>query len=1079
MNNKSLKRILSIALIALMAVFALSFVACDNGGEPSVIGGNTVTEIYIEKSKMPRQLYVQGQELDLTGGVLTTVIDGAESPMPLTAEGITVSGYDKNTVGNQTVTVTYKEKTTTFPVTVIAPAVAENYEATYFVGDVFNKTKGKLRLAKDNGDTFVVNMSDPAVVVTSFDSSKEGEKSVSVSYTKDGKTYNCSFNVTFYAPSEIKFVAPKKTSYSSTDAQLNLSGGYLTVKAAAPAKLSKSVTLTQDMVSGYNPGALTLDNRYEPVTQVITVSYAGQTWTFNVSVTFSGRSVIEELAKQFSDLTWGGTDLPTLTEEQMYAAVDAMEVYLGLAPAEQELISEETLTSIVRAATVGAEELYAIELNSLADAFMLNFSTGSLAILGKTYEVIENAAERLSDPNDGFNRYSAILRAIKSGYASVQLTSTLLVSNYVVTHAEAANETIVPMLEHMLNVYDTMKGIPEDWDLETLEAYSGKILDTVSMILLSEYKGYNYMALYNPITNWRADFFEIIYTYYYEIKEGGKEDIQTKLWGVVPAPGLVYTWYTTFMNAYNEAYNIYANAESGKSVLYDTSKFFYYYTTTVKLANQIKSEGTPMDKGIYELLSGDVLIESYLRRGSSGYLAIMGLALNDSDVVDVWEAYLPIYEKYLSVANQEQYTAFLADNKADMQVLFSMLADLTPAQFHSFLSSLNYLYDNTGGALPLFNYSQNGATSVFVACVVSTCMSSTPESTRAMLQNLFLAVEYYSLRNNSKKAIEYFIMAMDAVMAAEGVSAEDKDAFFAAYGMQTLFDKYKAIYDAVKDQTKIETDSDLAAKLEELNSWMDKYDEMLSVIVNTDTSTDEGMMRVNMAYPLMFAIYDKIEQLRNEIMQTEEGVFALTAKEYSVLSDGEDVIFTLDTRYYSVKSITVNLMLSNAMGKDLVWDIHNVDGLAELFTKIVDVMYAEFNGKAYDGNIYDIIAIFKNTTPETKYAFFQLQGTQMLYGAIERYMRSVLPAELVETGIVRYMLDADIYYWVYQYDKENLEALATFRANLEAVSMALIGNEYADVFAEIMGDMYDFLEGEYDNLKDVVIPEAPEEEPEE
>ena len=77
-----------------------------------------------------------------------------------------------------------------------------------------------------------------------------------------------------------------------------------------------------------------------------------------------------------------------------------------------------------------------------------------------------------------------------------------------------------------------------------------------------------------------------------------------------------------------------------------------------------------------------------------------------------------------------------------MQVLLGMIIDLTPTQLHSFLSTLNYLYDNTRGALPLFDYSENGATSVLVACVVSTCMSSTPDTTRAMLQNLFLATEY-------------------------------------------------------------------------------------------------------------------------------------------------------------------------------------------------------------------------------------------------------------------------------------------------------------------------------------------------
>ena len=151
MNTRSIKKILALTLLVLIAVFAFSVVSCDDSG--SSITGNTVTEIYIEKSDIPRQLYVEGQELELAGGVLTTVVNGEKSPIPLTSEGITVSGYDKNTVGTQTVTVTYKEQTTTFTVTVIARAAAENYDTDYFVNDAFNKTKGRLRLAKDNGET--------------------------------------------------------------------------------------------------------------------------------------------------------------------------------------------------------------------------------------------------------------------------------------------------------------------------------------------------------------------------------------------------------------------------------------------------------------------------------------------------------------------------------------------------------------------------------------------------------------------------------------------------------------------------------------------------------------------------------------------------------------------------------------------------------------------------------------------------------------------------------------------------------------------------------------------------------------
>ena len=43
--NNSVKRILSVALLVIVAVFAFSFISCDNGSTP-IVSGNTVTEIY-------------------------------------------------------------------------------------------------------------------------------------------------------------------------------------------------------------------------------------------------------------------------------------------------------------------------------------------------------------------------------------------------------------------------------------------------------------------------------------------------------------------------------------------------------------------------------------------------------------------------------------------------------------------------------------------------------------------------------------------------------------------------------------------------------------------------------------------------------------------------------------------------------------------------------------------------------------------------------------------------------------------------------------------------------------------------
>ena len=47
--------------------------------------GEKVEQIYINKTNSPRLSYVQGQELDLSTGLLTAVIDGEESLIPLNA----------------------------------------------------------------------------------------------------------------------------------------------------------------------------------------------------------------------------------------------------------------------------------------------------------------------------------------------------------------------------------------------------------------------------------------------------------------------------------------------------------------------------------------------------------------------------------------------------------------------------------------------------------------------------------------------------------------------------------------------------------------------------------------------------------------------------------------------------------------------------------------------------------------------------------------------------------------------------------------------------------------------------------
>ena len=79
---------------------------------------NEVTGISI-KNTPTKTTYIIGENLDLTGGTLTVSYeDGSTAELPMTSSEVGVTGYNANETTEQTITVTYAEKSTTFTVTV-------------------------------------------------------------------------------------------------------------------------------------------------------------------------------------------------------------------------------------------------------------------------------------------------------------------------------------------------------------------------------------------------------------------------------------------------------------------------------------------------------------------------------------------------------------------------------------------------------------------------------------------------------------------------------------------------------------------------------------------------------------------------------------------------------------------------------------------------------------------------------------------------------------------------------------------------------------------------------------------------
>lgn len=131
--------------------------------------------------------YVEGQDLDLTGMEVQAVYSDS-STVALESGDYTVTGYDKATLGEQTIIVTYEGKTATFSVTVNAKT-ATGIEITvkpaktaYYIGEELDTAGMVVTASFDNGTSEAVT----GYTFSGYDSAETGTKTVTVTY--EGKT---------------------------------------------------------------------------------------------------------------------------------------------------------------------------------------------------------------------------------------------------------------------------------------------------------------------------------------------------------------------------------------------------------------------------------------------------------------------------------------------------------------------------------------------------------------------------------------------------------------------------------------------------------------------------------------------------------------------------------------------------------------------------------------------------------------------------------------------------------------------------------------------------------------------------
>ena len=226
----------------------------------------------IEPAKLA---YVEGQELDLTGGELQITYvsdDNYTERIPL--EPDMISGYVPEQLGIQKLTVTYGEKTTTFVVNVVAKSLDSIAVTTppvkteYLEGqDELALAGGRLTLIYNNGTSEDIDLA--LAVVRGYDNSKVGKQRLTVTY--QGKTTTLEVTVRAKTLTEIRVTKqPAKQTYLEGDA-FDPTGMEIT----AYYDNGTSEAVTGYTISGYDSA---------PGVKRLTVTYGGKTAVLEVTV---------------------------------------------------------------------------------------------------------------------------------------------------------------------------------------------------------------------------------------------------------------------------------------------------------------------------------------------------------------------------------------------------------------------------------------------------------------------------------------------------------------------------------------------------------------------------------------------------------------------------------------------------------------------------------------------------------------------------------------------------------------------------------------------------------------------------
>lgn len=918
-------------IVCTLAALMCLLVACDA----------KVSDISIKKADMPQVTYVQGQALDLSAGKLTVKTKDATETVALDAEGVTVTGYDANTLGKQTLTVSYKGKTVELVVNVVARLTAESVEKSYFIGEPFDKSKGHIKITKDDATTETVLLSSDEVTVEGFQSNVAGDVTLTVKYQE----YTGSFTVKIYEVQTDTLHKPNKLDYLSHESGIDLTGGYIIFKSP-DGELTRYRELTEEMVTGFDLSAATDANRTEPLKQKISISYAGKVYdSFEISITYSDVSVLNQMLAALPTLDWSGESAPAITDEVGASAIEALKFYDALTTANRNLIDKTAVENVVRMVTVYGRNQWEQALATFANAFTIS-EDNAIQLELKDLASVQAAYTALQDQSSALNVYGKLLNSVANDaeYKDVTLWGSNVVGLYLssVVAPKEFEDTIATM-NFTLQIANAVKTIPDAWTLDGLNDYATALDGVLALISGSEYTARSNASLYLAVSAWRTqnDLFDILYSYAYSAKNTTAIDTLKYIY----LPGDVEKLYEYILSAMTEMSNL-----SGGKRLDVSWLMFYYYEATdtyseinkstdevqkyllknLTFNNLLTSNGSAIDAGFSTLFN-------YIQTGTSGYYRSLGTLIANEDAGKVFSSYIEVFDKFVT---EENYLTSDA-GKAAVATFLQAYVKLSATEQYELMAALNPFYTSgypkleTGDQRPFFDFGDGKYVNYFVYVVDQVAKASVSDAAYPLTVKALLAMEAYADyqgRWTSGATAESFITYMQEIKTAyEALNAADQASFNAFMG--DFYTKYQAIAAQIQ---KTEATA--------LGEWQAVFDELLQYAMYTYQAYPSSTSSAKL-YGALLASAERVFELSDKIKKAPADVLAAYYNErvtsgFNNKNTDQPLTVTLDAMVSFVRSYYVRFLegmtISNQM---LLFPYLNINGLAGALGDAAYVMW--------------------------------------------------------------------------------------------------------------------------------------------